>query len=185
MVAANRLVLLTPTERRPDLGVVWKPEARRHHSGHHVVRAVHGNGLPYNLRVRSQVLLPESITQNDDIRASRLVFISGDDGPKNRLHPERLEKCARHRTTVHLLGPIAPGQRKAAIAINRHLVKDMVLLLPVEIIGRRNRKCRYPWTTCLRGNVPYPHQAFRMIEREGLQKNAIHHAEDGSVRPDS
>src|SRR5215467_3900403 len=66
--------------------------------------------------------------------------------------------------------------------VNRAAFKDGILLLPIQIVGRRERKLLHPRKTFLWRCVPQLNEPLGLVKWKRPNKNSVNEAKDGSVR---
>jgi hypothetical protein len=69
--------------------------------------------------------------------------------------------------------------------IESHLLKDIILFLPIEKVRCGDREARHSGETRLGRNVPKLDESIGIAERQGLQEDSVHHAEDSGIRTDT
>ena len=75
MVSAIGQLILGEGHRCPDVGGGGRiGEARRHHANHGVLLAAEHDGAPHCAGVARKAALPQSVTDQDDVRTTGTVF---------------------------------------------------------------------------------------------------------------
>src|ERR1700678_1106253 len=113
---------------------------------------------------------------------ARAIFL-GQEGPSvKRLKAQNGKEIGAYRACSDSFGLSYPGNVIPCAGIECHLLKDMVLLLPIEEVRCRDREARHSREALLRRNVPNLHQPISVTERQWFQQNSMHDAEDSGVR---
>ena len=137
MLSPDGAFFVCPGHRRPHLGKVGKAEAGRHDSGNQVALPVHVDVVPDDVSIRAEVVLPETVAENHHVRAAWLIFLWKEHTPQHRLNAQGRKEARRHRAGVDLFRFLAAGQSETAvIVVDRHLLEDLVLALPIQVVGR-------------------------------------------------
>src|SRR5579859_4093457 len=127
------------------------------------------------------MFLPEAIAQYHDVGAPGLLFLRQERAAEHWLNRQGLEESRRNRARIYLLSLAGTGEGKASVGVDRHLLEDMILVLPVEIIRRRNREPGHARKT-LRGRyVPDADELSGIMEWKRTEQYTVHHAEDCRV----
>ena len=78
-------------QRHPELFVDGKAESSGHHPDHSGRCAVGPDDLPDHMRRAAELVLPDRVTQDDDLRAARLLVLLREypsEGGRNAKQPE-------------------------------------------------------------------------------------------------
>ena len=129
--------------------------------------------------------LPHGVAENYDVVVSELVFFGKKGATEDRLHAQDREEIARNRSPLKCFRMIAVRERESSEGVDRHLLEGMILVLPVEVVGGRNRKGGHAWKAFWRRHVPDLDEAIGVLERQWAQKNGVDDAEDGGIRTDA
>src|SRR5262249_13782166 len=87
---------------------------------------------------------------------------------EKRFHSQQRKERRRNCGRIHLLRLSVPAYGEVAVAEDRHLVENVVLVLPIDEVRRRNGKRRNAGETRGRRHMPHTHQAIRVLIGEGL-----------------
>ena len=174
--------VLTPEQRRPDLGAKEVHRGGcRHHADDRERLTVDAHGAPDDRRVRSEPRRPEMLAQDDHLRGGRPI-VAGDEGAaQQRSQPEDVEVLIRDAESSDLHRCIERGNRGGGESDGGHRVERRVLRFPVEIVQRRHG-------IGLSGHRALfldEHDPVRILVRKRTEKHAFHRAEDRRVRPDA
>ena len=185
MLAAHRRFFSGEAERRPDLGVVGLVHARPHDADDHVGGAIEIHGPADDVRVGRVTLLPQLPGEDDLVVLAGLVFFWSEDPAEDGLDPEHGEEPAADHSGANRLRLAAADEVVTAEVVERHLLEDVILFLPVEVVGRGDCKPGHAGKRGLRRDVPDLDKAVGILERQRFQKNGVDHAEDGGICTDS
>src|ERR1700722_13239563 len=106
------------------------------------------------------------MAEHHNVRVARLILLGRERPAENRLHSEGGKKSGCCRATSYLLGFVAFGQGKSAVGVDGHSVEDMVLIFPIKIVCRGDRKPRHSGKAGGRRNTPDATQRVRVLERQ-------------------
>src|SRR5450755_4689364 len=98
------------------------------------------------------------MAEHHNVGVARLILLGREHPAENRLHSEGGKKSGCCRATSYLLGFVAFGQGKSAVAVDGHSDEDMVLIFPIKIVCRGDRKRRHSRKTFGWGNMPDANQ---------------------------
>ena len=88
----------------------------------------------HNAGIGTEVLLPKAVAEDQHVGMSGLVLIARENAPQQRGHAQSFKEIRTHRAGVNLQGLRDAGQREAAIVIDGHALKNVIVALPVEIV---------------------------------------------------
>ena len=106
-----------------------------------------------------------------------LVFVAREGPAEYGLDAEDVEIVRRDHSGTQLHGFAVAGQGGRVAGLRGHVVEDRVVLLPVEVIERRDAVPAAP-----RRLFEYAHDPVGFGVRKRLQQHAIHETEDGGIR---
>src|SRR6185503_7408255 len=115
-------------------------------------------------------------------RGAALALGFGERAAKERLHAERCEQLIRAGERGHLLGIAGSGDAGRAFEPQRDRLERRVVLAVGEIKSRRRSELGDSPTRRL---VHQRDEPVRIRQRQRLQQDAVHHAEDRDRRPDA
>src|ERR1700679_2413755 len=92
--------------------------------------------------------------------AARAVFFGKEDTSVKRLNAKHGKKVGTYRAGANRLRFAGAGDVIPRTTVERHLLEDVVLFLPIEEVCCRNGEARHSRETGLWRNVPDLHQAI-------------------------
>ncbi len=98
------------------------------------------------------------------------------------MHAEGREKIGGDLIVLDFLRRAIAGKVDAVPGVSAQLIKGLGLSLPFEIGGGRNGSVR---KTVERFGIDQGDDAVSVLQRDGVQKKAFGHAEDGGIRADA
>src|SRR5215212_10183749 len=104
------------------------------------------------------------MAQDDHVIAAWLVFFWQERAAKLWLYAEQWKEVGRDELAIYPFRVACTRQVKAQVGHRRHACEDLVLITPVQIVGRRWRISRVtPFGVVL----PDHHKAVRVFIRQG------------------
>ena len=171
-------------EGNPEPAVLGETAPGREHADHGVLLAVGDEVAPDRSGVRAETRLPEFF--REDRHAMAGLVVAGCEEPSGeRAYAEDGEEVGRDVRRRDRFRLSRTGQRHAVGGQDRHLLEDVVLRLPVEVVRRRDAEGLHAGEDVLRRNVRHDDEAVRVGIREGLQEDGVDDAEDRRVRADA
>ena len=137
MLSAHGTFLVSPSHWGPHLRKARKPEAWRHDAGDEIAGAIQIDVAPHDFRIRAEVFLPQTMAQNYNVRAPRLIFVGGKLAAQHRLNPQGCKETRRDGAGIDLLRLVGAGQVESAGGVDCHPVEYVVLFFPVQIVRGR------------------------------------------------
>src|SRR5258706_6827221 len=115
------------------------------------------------------------------MRARSAVFFGKKRSAQAWMHAQDVEEIAGYDLPRHLLRLATTAQAERDKLVGCESGENMVLV-PVVLIIRKRRGWKINEATLvpLIGGVDI-HQASGFLHRQGIQKNRVHHGEDGAV----
>ena len=89
MFAANGFLLVGPAHGRPHVGIVGHAEIRCHYSGDEVAGTIQRDVASDDVAIRGEVILPETVAEQHDVRMTGLIFVRVEYAADRRLHTQR------------------------------------------------------------------------------------------------
>ena len=117
--------------------------------------------------------------------AARAIFIGPEDASVKRLNAEHRKEAVTHERRADRLGFAVAGDVETGAMVESHLLKDIILFLPIEEVRCRDREARHSGETCLGRDMPELDEAIGIVEGQGLQQDGVNHAEDGGIGTDT
>ena len=105
--------------------------------------------------------------------------------PRSGRAPSTEKKSARDPRRRHRLGLADPGQVQAREPMIAIFSKTVVLLLPVEVVGRRDRERLHARESARRRRVPHADEPVGLGVGERLEQDGVDDAEDRGVGADA
>jgi hypothetical protein len=135
--------------------------------------------------IGAEARLPDRMAEDHDAARSLRSLLSREGAPERRPCSQDREEVGRHLRRGHGFGLAAAGQVQARVLDERHLLEDVVLTLPVEIVGGRNGEGSHPREGCRGRRMPDPHEPRGIGIRQRLEQDRVDDAEDGGVGADA
>src|SRR5581483_4232883 len=143
MRAVGLAILLGESHRRPEFGpAVRELEGGRHNPDDGVTLATEREGLPDYPWVRAEAPLPQSMADDDDAGAPRLILFGQEVAPPGRPCAQHLEEPRGDARAAQPLRLARPGQVPGRAPLRLNLREDGVLFLPVQKVAGRDRELR-------------------------------------------
>ncbi len=157
---------------------MWKLEICRHHADDGVVLFIQTQRLAHGTLLTAKAPLPQTVTENDYLVASRLIFISCDSSSVISLRAQQRKKIRRDARGRDAFGPFTSGQIQILIFEAGHLFEDLALRAVVFVLRSFGRQ---PLDAQFLKVAPDHHQAIGVLIRQRPQEDAIHNTEDRGV----
>ncbi len=141
---------------------------------------VQGQRLAEDVRVGCESLLPEAVAEHHRAGRALAVFLRQEIASQKWADAEEREEARRNVFAREVLGFAGPGEVEVIAAEGAHIGEGTAFAAPIEEIRVRHRALRE-----LRRGLEDHQQPVRIGIRQRLQKHAVHHAENGRVRPDA
>ena len=122
-------------KRHPELRELGKLKRSRHDAHDGVGQPVDGDRSADDGRIGQVAPLPHAVSEEDDARRARLVFVPAEVPAEYRVDPKHREKIRRDKRPEEPLGLVAVGHRHAAILHGRDLgerARPGLVVLQVE-----------------------------------------------------
>jgi hypothetical protein len=103
-----------------------------------VRNAIQPDGLPDDVRVSTETLHPEPVTDQRDVVLARLVLFRAERTPEDRLDPEDVEEIGADEGALQPNGRARTGQRHALVRTGRDIIQRVSPRAQVQVIGRRH-----------------------------------------------
>jgi hypothetical protein len=87
MFSTNRALLIRPGQRSPNLRIIWKTKIRGHDSGDQIALPIKIDAAANDIRILAVMRLPKLVTQNHNVRFSRMIFLRQEHAAEQRLNP--------------------------------------------------------------------------------------------------
>src|SRR5882724_5862032 len=134
MVFTVGFLCVVQIERGPNLCPGWKIKFWRGNSGHCELLAVQEQLLADNSSIRSQVLLPEAVLDDNDRCCPLLKVGATDTAAKLHRHPKQRKEAGGNPEALHMLGHTAARQVRVPTLNRRKLLESLALLTPIPKI---------------------------------------------------
>jgi len=158
------------------------PEIARHDADDGVAILVHSNPAAQDMRVATELPMPQSIADHDRFGEARLRVAWFVYAPQLGLSAEKLEVIGAGGEHFDTLGVVAPTQRGASRKEGADPLEDAGAIAQVF-------EFRFRHAYILRARaiqiVKDADQTLRMLERKRPQEHGVHYGEDGDVRADT
>ena len=135
-----------------------------------------------DVRIRAQPALPVTVAQHDRLRCTRRVVFRGERTADHGSHAQQLEHALGDLDAGQLLRLLEPGHGDRARVPQSDVDKGLVRVA-VGVVDRG--RLRQDVRSDTGSGVPHRHQSVRVLECEGLDQHAVHHAEDRGVAADA
>src|ERR1700686_5529741 len=162
-----------------------KLKASLHDTNHGVLASIQHDGVPEDIRVAAEMLLPE-IMADDDFEttgsAAALFIIACETAAHLWLDSEHVQKLRAYFYAAQTGRSLLAGERKGAIAIDRAARERAVLISEVEEIRIRQRVQLRLRSLLARIGHADSDELVRRGKWQRLWGDRGDHAEDGGVR---
>src|SRR5215469_253404 len=130
------------------------------------------------------MFLPEPIAEHENFVTAGLVFLWREDAPEHWRHSQRPKETRTDSGRSHLLWLRDAGQSEQASAIDRHLLENMIVALPIDVVGRRYGELIDAWKALRRRSVPDSDETVRIFEWQRTEQHRIDDAKDRRIGAD-
>ncbi len=169
MSAAVHHVRVHPNaDRCIELGVLVRHKLGRHHSDDLEGLCVESDGPTHRAGLPSETPLPKAVTQDYNRLSALLVFVWAKVASEERLHAQRAKKVRRDCAAAQVFRLAYTGQIEIPRLERRHLLEDVVLLLPIKVVWVGHGHVRLARI----GFVQY-HQPAGIVKGQRLEQNGF------------
>ncbi len=173
------------THRDPDVRLRHPADRLglgRHDAEHGVGGAIESDGLAYDGRVGVVPRVPEPMTQQRDIRSTRLVVLRSEGAAELGGETQQREETGRHPLDRHLHRLTRAAEAYAAVGDRGHARENRAAGGPVQVVSGRDDVA-----IASQGAVGLPDgdHAVWLGERQRTQEDGADHREDRGVGSDS
>src|SRR5579859_3410192 len=157
-------------------------KSRRHHPDNRSRPPIERKHPPQHMRVAAKVRLPIAITQQRNLRRTRMHIARHRRPPKYRVHPQHTESIRRNVVAPQQFRPRPACQRHRADRRRSHPIEDRRLIGNLHELrgGVLIRVALSP----LRRTKLRRRQRLHILVRERIDQHTVRHAEDRRRSPD-
>ena len=124
--------------RSPKIRLIGKLQACGHHAPHGKALSIQSDRLSHNVWVGAKSARPQAVTEQHNILVARKLFLRRKYPPKFRRHAQQGKQACSSRGAGQSFRNAAPGQIRSLASEGGDLVKDLILLLPLDVVRIRS-----------------------------------------------